>query len=195
MENAMDFSGSDSFDNETFDHTACNEEVEGVSFYKCTFQNVDFQSARLVDCAFDECRFVQCNLSLMEIVGSLFTWVKFTDCKMVGVDWSGTGGFLSASYSGCIMRNNVFADMNLSQYKFLSCDLREAQFSNVRLKSAVFDECELGQCQFHQADLSYANFATSRNYYMNAETNTLKKTVFSLPEAVSLLANLDIVLE
>ena len=30
---------------------------------------------------------------------------------------------------------------------------------------------------------------------MNAETNTLKKTVFSLPEAVSLLANLDIVLE
>lgn len=191
----MAFSESESFEDVTFDHIVCNDAVEGVSFYNCTFRNADIQSSRLIDCVFDECVFIQCNLSLMEIVGSLFTWVKFTDCKMVGVDWSGTGGFLSASYSGCIMKNNIFSNMNLSKYRFISCNLSESQFSNVRLKNAVFDECELSQCQFHQADLSSANFATSRNYYMNAETNTLKKTVFSLPEAVSLLANLDIVLE
>ncbi len=191
----MPFSESDSFDGVTFDHAVCSGDIEGVSFYKCTFQNAYLQSVRLLDCVFDECEFFQCNLSLVEIDGSNFAGVRFYDCKMIGVNWNGTGGFLSASYKGCIMRNNIFSNMNLSKYRFSSCDLSEAQFSNIKLKHAVFDDCDLAQCQFHQCDLSYANFTTSRNYYMNAETNNLRKAAFSLPEAVSLLANLDIVLE
>jgi len=114
---------------------------------------------------------------------------------MLGVSWGGAGGFLSASYDGCLLNNNVFADMNLTRFKFSSCFLVEASFSNTKMRYSVFDDCDLSQCQFHQADLSFADFTTSRNYYMNATTNTLRKTLFSLPEAVSLLANLDIVLK
>jgi len=191
----MPFSESDTFERTTFDQVVCDDDLEDISFYRCVFRNASFQSRRLIDCVFDDCEFIQCNLSLVEIMASVFTGVKFVDCKLLGVNWSGTGGFLSASYNGCIMEHNVFADMNLSRDKFTSCVLANATFSHTKLRYSVFDDCDLSQCQFHQTDLSYANFTTSRNYYMNAETNNLKKTVFSLPEAVSLLANLDIVLD
>ncbi len=62
-------------------------------------------------------------------------------------------------------------------------------------REVKFEDCDFVGCQFHQTDLSSADFTTARNYFMNAESNKLKKTKFSLPEAVSLLANLDIELK
>lgn len=191
----MPFGDSDSFERAEFSHVALDDDLEDVVFYRCVFNNISFQSKRLSECVFDECSFVQCNLSLVEIAGSVFTDVRFSECKLLGVNWSGTGGFLTASYDGCIMENNLFADMNLSKFRFTGCRLTNAAFSNTKLQKAVFDECDLAQCQFHNVDLTCADFRTSRNYYMNAESNVLRKTRFSLPEAVSLLANLDIVLE
>lgn len=191
----MPFSETDTYEHMTFDQVDCVEDIEDVAFYKCTFVNSNFQSRRLIDCSFDDCEFIRCNLSVIEIHSSVFTGVTFSDCKMVGVNWAGTGGFLSAVFEGCIMHNNVFVDMNLSKYRFTSCMLSESTFSNTKLRYSVFDDCDLSRCQFHQADLTGADFSTSCNYYMNAEVNTLSKTIFSLPEAVSLLGNLDIVLK
>ena len=191
----MDIFEENSYENELFEGIRNGEDLHGIEFYKCTFRNSSFQSSRLIECNFDSCEFVQCNLSLIEINYTVFTDIKFIDCKMLGVNWSGAGGFFSASFDGCLLNNNVFADMNLSRFKFSSCLLVEASFSNTKMMYSIFDECDLHQCQFHQTDLSFANFTTSHNYYINATTNVLKKTLFSLPEAVSLLANLDIVLK
>lgn len=191
----MPFRSDETYDRLAFENVDCATSITGLQFYKCVFINCSFQGVRFSDCSFDECHFLRCNLSLVEMNGAQFSGVAFEDCKMLGINWSGTGGFLSASYSGCIMDHNVFADMNLSKYVFTSCSFVSATFSNTKLMRAVFDDCDLHQCMFHKADLSRASFVTSRNYYMNAETNTLHKTAFSLPEAVSLLANLDIVLK
>ncbi len=191
----MRFFEDDNYENEIFENVAWSDDLKGVEFYKCIFKNSSFQSSRLVECNFDCCEFIQCNLSLVEIKYTSFIDAQFTDCKMIGVNWSGVGGFFSASYDGCLLNNNIFSDMNLRKFKFSSCSLVEASFFNTKLMHSVFDECDLSKCQFYQADLSFARFVTSRNYYMNATTNNLHKTEFSLPEAVSLLANLDIVLK
>ncbi len=191
----MVFLQQNSYENEIFEDVAWSNDLEDVEFYNCTFKNSSFQSCRLIECSFDSCEFIQCNLSLIEIKYTSFLDVKFIDCKILGVNWGEAGGFLSASYDGCLLNNNVFADMNLTRFKFTSCLLGEALFSNTKMRYSVFDDCDLSQCQFHQADLSHADFRTSRNYFMNATTNTLQKTMFSLPEAVSLLANLNIVLK
>lgn len=191
----MTFFEDETHERETFDQIDCEADMVEQTFYKCTFRNSSFQSRRLVECTFDECEFIQCNLSLMKNVGSVFTGVKFTDCKLLGVDWSSPGGFFSASYSGCIMENNAFTDMNLKKFTFTSCILTSSSFFNCQMQHAVFDDCDLAESQFYRTDLSFADFRSSRNYYMNVETNTLKQTRFSLPEAVSLLANLDIVVE
>ncbi len=191
----MLFQNDHSYERELFDQKDCTEILEQCTFYGCVFRNSSFQATRLVECVFDECEFVDCNLSLLEIVGSVFTGVRFTNCKLLGIDWSSPGGFFSASYSGCNMGNNAFTDMNLKKLVFSSCVLGSASFYNCNLQRAVFDDCDLAESQFYRTDLSYADFRTSRNYYVNAETNILKQTRFSLPEAVSLLANLDIVIE
>ncbi|GAB7023596.1 pentapeptide repeat-containing protein [Salidesulfovibrio brasiliensis] len=191
----MPFSQSDSFERREFSHCRVEDDLEDLSFHRCVFRNISLQSRRLAECIFDDCEFIQCNLSLAELASAVFSGVTFRDCKLLGLNWTGTGGFLTASFEGCIMDNNLFADMNLSKFRFSGCSLMNATFSNIKLTEAVFDECELSGCQFHNTDLTRADFRTSRNYYMNAETNTLRKTVFSLPEAVSLLGNLDIVLD
>ncbi len=191
----MAFLDDESYERRTFDQIHLDDDLEGVSFYKCVFRSCSFQSRRLVECAFDDCEFVQCNLSLLQNVRSVLTGVTFTDCKLLGVDWSNPGGFFSASYEGCIMENNAFTDMNLKRFRFASCILTSSSFYNCRLQHAVFDDCDLSETQFYRTDLSHADFRTSRNYFMNVETNKLNKTRYSLPEAVSLLANLDIVVE
>lgn len=185
----------DSYENETFENVEWREDLEDVEFYQCVFRNSSFQFSRFLGCAFDRCEFVQCNLSLVKVMNTSFLDAAFTDCKMIGVAWSTVGGFLSASYDRCILNNNIFSDMNLTKFQFRSCSFVEASFHNTKLAHSVFDDCDLSGCRFSQTDLSHADFTTARNYYVNATENRLHKTRFSLPEAVSLLGNLDIVLE
>ena len=183
------------YENETFKNVQWGDELKDVEFYNCVFTDSSFQSGRLTGCSFDSCEFTRCNLSLVEIRNSSFLDAKFTDCKMIGVAWSAISGFLTASFDRCSLNNDIFSDMNLTRFRFSSCSLVEASFHNTKLRHATFDDCDLSGCRFSQADLSFADFTTSRNYYVNGTENTLHRTRFSLPEAVSLLANLDIVLE
>lgn len=183
------------YENRTFERIRWENDLENVEFYDCVFADTSFQASRLIGCAFDNCEFVRCNLSLVEILNSSFLDARFTDCKMLGVAWSAVGGFLTAAFHRCALDNNIFSDMNLQRFAFRSCSLVESSFDHTNLRHAVFDDCDLSRCRFSQADLSHADFTTSRNYYVNAGENTLHKTRFSLPEAVSLLGNLDIVLK
>jgi len=185
----------DAYENEVFENIEWRETLEDTEFYNCVFKNSSFQSSRLADCSFDQCSFIQCNLSLVEIAHTSILDARFTDCKMLGISWSATGGFLSAFYERSVLNNNIFADMNLTRFRFSSCSFVEASFHNTKLRHAVFDDCDMSGCRFSQADLSHADFTTSRNYYVNAGSNKLHKTRFSLPEAASLLGNLDIVLK
>lgn len=183
------------YENETFENVEWSEDLQDIEFCDCTFRNSSLQSTRLIHCNFDRCEFVQSNLSLVEIVHTAFLDTRFTDCKMIGVVWSATAGFLSAAYDNCLLNNNSFADMNLTRFTFSSCSFIEASFYHTKLAHAVFHDCDLSGCQFSQVDLSHADFTTARNYVISAEKNTLHKTQFSLPEAQSLLANFDIVLK
>ncbi|MDD4731963.1 MAG: pentapeptide repeat-containing protein [Desulfovibrio sp.] len=191
----MPFSACDQFENQTFQAACWNIPLEDTAFYGCTFRNCSFQDARFVNCRFEDCTFVLCNLSLAVIDATTFSGAVFEDCKLLGVNWSPAGGFFTARYKGCSMENNVFADLSLGEFSFSGCSLVNASFFNTRLTRAVFDDCDLAGCQFTDTDLSFADFKTARHYHINAQTNKLHQTVFSMPEAVSLLSNLDIVLD
>lgn len=170
-------------------------EVTDVGFSRCVFRNCSFQYARFLDCAFERCEFDSCNLTLARLDGSRLMDTAFTDCKLSGVNWSNPSGVFRAAYTGCILDDGSFAALNLSRYVFTDCSLRNAAFTDAKLVHARFDRCDLQGCAFHNTDLSHADFSTSFNYFMNAETNRLHKTVFSLPEAASLLSNFDITLK
>jgi hypothetical protein len=48
---------------------------------------------------------------------------------------------------------------------------------------------------FLDTNLSYADFSKAVNYVIDPRANRLKKTVFSMPEAMSLLSAFDIILK
>ena len=53
----------------------------------------------------------------------------------------------------------------------------------------------LTDSRFNHTNLTEADFSDATHYNISAVDNTLKKTRFSLPEAISLLYSLDIILK
>ena len=183
-------------ENETFtDIAGDNAALHSASFYDCEFRNASLQYAQLTNCTFEHCVFDCCNLSLAQLRATRIIGAKFLNSKLSGINWSNPGGVFSASFNGCLMDNCAFFSMNLSKYRFANCSFHDASFMDTKLTHAVFDECDLRNCTFHNADLSHADFSTSFNYFINADTNRFQKTIFSLPEAVSLLSNFNITLK
>ncbi|MDR3641794.1 MAG: pentapeptide repeat-containing protein [Humidesulfovibrio sp.] len=181
---------------ETFaDIVADNTTLNSADFFQCVFRNASFQYAQLTHCTFEQCVFDCCNLSLMQLHSTKIVGTKFMNSKLSGINWSSPSGVFSASFNGCVMDNCAFVSMNLSKYKFISCSFCDASFINTKLSHCVFEDCDLRNCAFHKTDLSYADLSSSCNYFMDAESNRFHKTKFSLPEAVSLLSNFDIILK
>lgn len=183
-------------EDETFTGVAGdNAELRSASFSRCVFRNSSFQFARLTNCTFEHCVFDCCNLSLLHLHATRIIRAKFLNSKLSGINWSGTSGFFSATFNGCVLDNSSFTSMNLSKYLFQACSFRDASFMDTKLVHAAFEECDLRNCTFHNTDLSHADFSTAYNYFISADTNRLYKAVFSLPEAVSLLSNFNIILK
>jgi len=172
-----------------------NAALHSANFFQCIFRNTSLQYAKLADCSFEQCVFDCCNLSVAQLRSTKIVGTKFTNSKLTGINWSSSSGVFSASFNGCVMDNCSFSSMNLSKYKFINCTLRDASFMDTKLAHAIFEECDLRNCTFHNTDLSHADFSSSYNYFMSADTNKFHKTMFSLPEAVSLLSNFDITLK
>ena len=72
------------------------------------------------------------------------------------------------------------------------CTAKEVDFSEANLSEADCTFTDFTSSQFRHTDLSGADFRGASNYFIQPHLNTLKKTRFSLPEAMSLLYNLDI---
>ena len=70
----------------------------------------------------------------------------------------------------------------------------DVDFREADLLQGNFDGTDLSESLFFNTNLSKVDFAGSRNYAISPEKNTLKGAKFSLPEAMSLLFSLDIVL-
>lgn len=68
-------------------------------------------------------------------------------------------------------------------------------FEEANLSKANCTKSDFKQALFKRTNLTETNFTGALNYAINPQENTFKKTRFSLPEAVSLLYNLDIILE
>jgi len=172
-----------------------NAELHSATFSQCTFRNSSLQFAKLTNCVFEHCVFDCCNLSLLQVHTTKIIRAQFLNSKLSGINWSNASGIFSASFTGCMMDNSSFTSMNLSKYTFQSCSFRDASFMDTKLAHATFDDCDLRRCTFQNTDLSFADFSTSYNYFISADSNKLYKAIFSLPEAVSLLANFNITLK
>jgi uncharacterized protein YjbI with pentapeptide repeats len=79
--------------------------------------------------------------------------------------------------------------------EMVQCTAHEVDFTRTNLTRANLIETDFLGSRFADTNLSYADLSKATNYSIHPTVNRLKKTVFSLPEAVSLLSAFDIVLK
>ena len=171
-----------------------SEKIDFKEFYdcvfeSCTFQEVDFSGSRFVNCTFDSC-----DLSLAQVQKVGFRNTTFKNSKMIGIDWSVTSSPLLVDFFDCDISYSSFAHVDFAKRKIVRCKAQEVYFWETNLAEADLSQTDLENSQFKNSNLTQADFSTAQNYAISPTINTLKGAKFSLPDAISLLHHLDIVL-
>lgn len=191
-----DIRSEDSFEDREFKNITIEQtRIVGKEFYRCGFQMCKFQGAIFQDCRFERCSFTDCDLSLVKMLNTGLFDVLFRKSKLVGIDWTKANKHMSLGFSGCNLSNSTFFGLNLSKTNLIDCQLVNVDFTEANLTRCVCKGSDFREARFNNTDLSYANFSDAHNYMIHPGSNKLKKTRFSLPDAVSLLSGLDIILD
>jgi uncharacterized protein YjbI with pentapeptide repeats len=175
-------------------------ELAGLEFENCTFVRCKFRDCTLRECRFVECSFQECVFNMVHLYDSTFREAKFVKSQVIAVDWAeaawqqiATLNTLSFSEE-CVLNYSSFFGLRLHNLRLAECIARYVDFSEADLKKADFHHTDLAESKFLHTNLTDADFTAAFSYSIDATANTLKRTRFSLPEAVSLLLGLDIVL-
>ena len=172
-----------------------DKSVSGRKFIDCTFRNCQLNGLNFSDCHFADCKFEDCDLSLIKVKGSFFSRLQIIRCKAIGIHWFDVGAPFSVQFSDSNISYSSFFGKNLKKTKFKNCVAKEVDFSDCNLTEADFAGTDLESARFSNCDLTLANFKEARNYYIDIQHNKVKKTKFSLPEALRLLDAFDIEVE
>lgn len=186
------------YDGQTFKKVNLqNDTLTDKTFYDCTFVSCNFSSAIIWNCKFIDCDFTDCNLSTIDLKDSAFRGVTFKDCKMIGINWTSASwpNIQTSSpinFDECKLDNSIFFGLYLQEIKMEACHVHDANFTEADCKSASFIQSDFTNSLFSDTDLSQSNFVDASNYSIDVFNNKIKGAKFSLPEAKSLLAGLDI---
>ena len=193
------FSNSE-YSDETFTGLEIGDsDVRFKTFENCIFSKCRFNGTRFVECKFSGCRFKQCDLSLASVKGCIFSGVEFTGSKLTGINWTEanwrTMSLLKPlAFDNCTLNYGTFIGLTLRKLTLTHCVAHDVDFTDADLTLADLRHTDLSDSRFQHTNLTEANLVHARNYSINAGSNKLKKTKFALPEAISLLRSLDIVL-
>jgi len=173
--------------------------VVGKEFYECVFSHCSLRECTFQSCKFNDCLFQDCDLSLVRFEGSSFSDTRFERCKVVGVNWTiaAWSKFQSESpisFTDCVIDFSAFIGLTLRKIVLKKCHAHEVAFSEADLTSANFSGTDLTKSRFQHTNLTKANFEGATNYSIDLMTSKVTKAKFALPEALSLLYGLDIVL-
>ncbi|MCP4423192.1 MAG: pentapeptide repeat-containing protein [Chloroflexi bacterium] len=175
--------------------------IQSAEFHGCLFKNCQFNETAFQACVFNECDFEECDLSLARFPHTAFRETKFSRSKLVGVNWTEANwtqqGLLKkkfVDFHACTLDYAVFIGLKLEEAAMRQCSAKHAAFEDTDLTGADCVQTDFAASRFVRTNLSKADFTGATNYDINAQLNTLHKTKFSLPEAVSLLRSLDIIL-
>lgn len=165
-------------------------DYEGCSFIGCNFSNSELNRIHFIDCSFKDC-----NLSMAKLRNTVLRDVKFVDCKLLGLHFFECGNLFSAGFAGCMLNLSSFYQMNLKKLVITNCLLHEVDFTKADLGNSTFNNCDLSAAIFENTNLEQADFRSAYNYSINPQLNRIKKAKFTLPAAMGLLDNYDIVID
>jgi len=170
------------------------KDFSGCTFSKCNFAETLFQ-----ECRFHECKFSHCDLSLANLKGCTFNSTRFETSQVIGVDWTQTAWaenkfivFKPVDFVECVLNHSTFSAMKMKQIQVVRCIAHDVSFEEADLTQADCTFTDFNSSRFLHTNLTEADFTGATNYTIAPQLNILKKTKFSLPEAMALLYGLDI---
>ncbi|MFH1689781.1 MAG: pentapeptide repeat-containing protein [Candidatus Eisenbacteria bacterium] len=174
------------------DVTIGRAEFRDCRFYKCRFPETIFNT-----CTFDACVFRECDLGLAKLPHCSFSGTVFEGCKLIGINWTearwaATRLWDPVTFRKCVLDHSTFLGLSLKAISLTDCMAKEVDFREVDLSEADFAGTDLTGSLFSGTNLTGASFDGAYNYSIDPRINTLKGAKFALPEAMSLLAGLEI---
>ncbi|MEP6747408.1 MAG: pentapeptide repeat-containing protein [Bacteroidota bacterium] len=184
-------------EDQTFDNIDFSEKKLSKKEYTgCTFINCNFTKADISQFDFLDCIFKGCNLSLAIMENTGLKNIRFTDCKLTGIDFSRCSNFLFAvSFENSPLDYSSFFQKKMKKTVFNGCSIKDADFTETDLSMANFKNCDLMNAAFVGSVLEKTDFRTARNYAFDPEMNKIKKAKFSYPGVTGLLLKYDIEIE
>jgi len=177
-----------------------NTILEKLSFIDCEFDHCEFSEVKLEGCLFKNCVFRNCTFLNLNFNNTYGSSNDFYNCVMVGIIWDNLMKPESIFQpfdviEKCTLRYNSFYKMDLRKRNFTGCDLSGSMFERCNLSEAMFAEACLREAVFDDNNLTGTDFRNAKEYIMDVRKNFIKGTKFSMPEAVSLLLAMNIVID
>jgi uncharacterized protein YjbI with pentapeptide repeats len=169
--------------------------VTAVTFDESVFKNCNFSETQFKRCTFRDCQFENSDLSLVTVEYSSFLRSKFEGSKLIGINWAKISRLQRVEFRNCNMSYATFMELDLQHLIMTDCLAKETTFAETNLSNANFAHTDFSDSRFVRTNLTQADFRGAKNYFIPIDQNILKKTKFSMPEALSLLDGLDIILD
>lgn len=166
---------------------------------KDSYESVEFRSCSFTDISginFTDCLFTTCNLSNVAVGKSKMQGVKFTDCKLIGVNFFETLDFgFAIDFENCLLDFASFDRKKMNKSSFKNCRLHGVNFSQADLSKSTMVQCDLLEAVFANTNLNGLDFTTNRSFTIDPQLNQVKKTRFSSAMLAGLLSKFDIIIE
>jgi uncharacterized protein YjbI with pentapeptide repeats len=169
-------------------------------FFNCSFGRCSVPNATLSNCRLINCAFSGCDLSGLKVVNTGLHGVAIKDSKAIGIEWPKAIDIedklaIALAFDTCNLSYSSFFGMKLESMEMLRCIALEVDFSETVLREGKFTGTDFLGSIFLHTDMEGADFVDAINYAIDPSANSVKGAKFSLPEAVSLLRGLGVVVE
>lgn len=181
---------------ETFTQLDNAFEFSDKTFETCEFKNCDLSELSMHNTHFSDCSFIECNISLIDALNTRFSDVQFSSCKISGFNFTKVNAFLlHIDFNDCLLSYCTFSSLKLDKSKFTCCKINNCDFYDSSLVNADFSNSNFKDTIFDNTNLTKANFTDAKGYNINPQTNKIAKAIFTMPDVINLLNQLDIIIK
>lgn len=165
-----------------------------TDFEHCLFKGCTFTDISGIN--FSDCEFELCNFSNAKAGATGIKDCRFTESKLMGVNFSRTKDFgFAAHFKGCNLSYASFDKKKLFKSSFLHSNLQGANFTQADLSKCTIQHCNFVESVFMHTDISGVDFTTNNHFLIDPNLNKVKKAKFASHALSGLLYLYDIIIE
>ncbi len=143
-----------------------------AQFEDCTFDHGELRGRDLRGAKFLDCTFTTCDLVVAKVIDCTFSRVRFQECRLSGINWSGSRKLENVAFHDCQLNDGSFLGLRLEACEFIKCLANGTSFRDANLAKAKFRDSDLTMAEFVNCDLREARTSAARSTTRSAPWTT-----------------------